>query len=146
MSERLPVGAVGGFQGAEILFAFHCGFWREDDAGKIETAEQFEEQQADSASVEILKRMDTQEAAFGKGKQFKGEIAKSRRGGGPAGEQVGPVVVHEDRNLMGCWRREIADADFDVAPAASPGRHKVVTNATVKLSGEPLVRKPCSKL
>lgn len=142
MDERLPVGAVGGFQGAEILFAFHRGFWREDDAGEIETAEQFEEQQSDSASVEILKRMDAQKAAFGKGKQFKGEIAKSRRGGGPTGEQIGPVVAHEGRNLVGCWRRKIADADFDVAPAARPSRHKVETNETVELSGESLVQMP----
>ena len=54
-------------EGAEISLSFQLGFGREDDAGQIEPAEQFQQEQADGAAVEILERVEAQEPAFGKG-------------------------------------------------------------------------------
>ena len=58
LNERLPVGAVGGFEGLKVGLPVGFRFRGEDDTGQIQPAQQFQEEQADGASVEILKRVD----------------------------------------------------------------------------------------
>ena len=52
VSERLKVVAVGGVQRGEVGGATGVGVGLENDAGEVEPAEQFAEEEADGAAVE----------------------------------------------------------------------------------------------
>jgi hypothetical protein len=139
--ERAPVGAVGRFEGAKIGLTFRFGFGREDDAREVETAEEFQKEEADGATVEILERMDAEEAALGEGKELEREVAGGGRGARPPGPEVVAIVAHEAGDLMRGRREQTSDADFDATPTPGPIRDEVVADTAVKLRRKPLVER-----
>ena len=66
-NERLPIGSIRGFEGAKVGLAFRFSNRCQDDSGQVKSEKQFQKEQTDAASVEVLKRVDGQEPAFGKG-------------------------------------------------------------------------------
>lgn len=141
LHERLPSGAVGGFEGGEVGLAFRLGFGGEHDAGQVEAAEKLEEEKADGAAVEILEGVDAEKATFGEGEKLQREIARCIGGRGPAGLKIGTVVAHLEREEVRGGRSEAADADFDGAPPAGLGGHEIVADEAVKLREEIFVER-----
>ena len=68
----------------------------------------FGQQQARGASVEIRERMDEQHAAFGEGERFQQQRLFSSQ----SDIQVGEVIADEQRDLVRERWRVLADFDF----------------------------------
>jgi len=81
------------FEGGEIRRATGIGLRGEFDAGEIETAEQFGEEDADGSLVEVSKRVDAEEAAFSEGEEFEGEVDVGGGSAFPAGLKIEHVVA-----------------------------------------------------
>ena len=80
--------------------------------------------------------VDGEEAALGEGEEFQRPWAGCGGGILPARGEVAGVVAHEDWHLMRERRVEVADADFDAAPASRPLGHEVGADARVQIEKE----------
>lgn len=139
--EWLPVAAIGGFERGEIPGPAGFRFGGEFHPGEIQAAQQFGQEKADGASIEIAERMDAEETAFREGKKFEGEIDVATRGVGPAGLKIEHVVPHQHGHLMrGGWS-ERADGDFNGAPFASPLGGEVATESGVEFGQEAFIER-----
>ena len=134
--EWREVVAVGVFECEVVGGGGGAGFGFEVDTGEIEPAQEFPQNEADGASVEIAEWVDGEEASLGEGEEF--QRAGTGCGGGilPARGEVAAVVAHEDWHLMRERRVQIADADFDAAPASGPLGHEVGADARVQIEEE----------
>ena len=71
------------------------GFRGEFHSGEIEAAQEFGEEYADGAPVEIPKGVDAEKAAFGKGEELQREVNVVGGCALPARLKVERVVAHE---------------------------------------------------
>lgn len=143
--ERIEVVAVGGFQRREVGGATGVRVGFENDAGKIEPAEQFAEKQADDTPVEITERVDGQKPAFGKSEEFKSEVGKSRSRLRPAGLQIEGIVAHSQRHFVRQRRMKIAYADFNGTPAPGPVGNEIGAYSGVQIEKERFIKQARGK-
>lgn len=139
--ERLPVAAVGGFEGGKVFGASGIGLRGELDAGEVEAAQDLDEEDADGATIEIAERVNGEETAFREGEQFEQELASIFRRAGPTGLQVARVIAHQDGDLVRRGWFEPAYGYCGVAPTAGPFRHEVACDAAVQVEDEGFVER-----
>lgn len=129
--QRSRVALVICPQGCEVLLGFLLRRCRHVDDGQLQSVEQFYQEQAGNAAVEIREWVDVQQTPFGESQHidqvaaFVREICEPRI-------KVGGVVEHQDRDPL--VRRCLVRANLNVsqAPAAGYLRGEIGANPPVK--------------
>jgi len=100
-------------------------------------AQDFSQQQARGASVEIRERMDEQEASFGESERFQQQHLFSSQ----SDIQVGEVIADEQRDLVRERWRVLADFDFGCAKSSRPIGSKVAADVAMKVEQQRFVQR-----
>src|SRR5882672_3667555 len=92
--ERIQAATIRRFERGEISSAFVLTLGFESDRWKVKPTQKFAQEQPNDAAIEILERVNGEEAPFGKGEKLNSEFAEAGGGLRPPGLKVEAVVMH----------------------------------------------------